>query len=339
MVKNENYVQISGWMVNELNLSGNELLVYALIHGFSQDGKSLFKGSISYIQEWLNCGSKQTVINAIKKLIDKQLIEKKVVLQGKEVAGCEYWTVASRKKKDGSQPLSGTKIRPQQTSSLKNGLPLVQILDDPGLKNGLPPSPNFGHNILNSNSNDTAAVKNSLEKVFGKDFFDSEFPKKAADFLTAQNIDDASSYFVFLQDKARSKKITNPRGFVYKLFFQPDIAQEFKNSKQQRSVHEQQEEKNKISCPVCGNSFTPGYGNCCPECDFSIDAFNDKKEIEHHKKYIALDKKQRDSYDEEFRSFKSELSVMSRLAYFNSPQGKIEKAKFVATLDKKYGFG
>ena len=42
MIKKENYVQISGWMISELNLSGNELIAYALIHGFSQDGKSVW---------------------------------------------------------------------------------------------------------------------------------------------------------------------------------------------------------------------------------------------------------------------------------------------------------
>ena len=35
-IKNENYVLIQGWMINELKLKGNELLIYALIYGFSQ---------------------------------------------------------------------------------------------------------------------------------------------------------------------------------------------------------------------------------------------------------------------------------------------------------------
>ena len=35
---NENYILITGWMVNELKLKGSELFVYALIYGFSQDG-------------------------------------------------------------------------------------------------------------------------------------------------------------------------------------------------------------------------------------------------------------------------------------------------------------
>ena len=49
-----NYIVIQGWMINQLNLKGNELLCYALIYGFSQDGKSEFIGSASYIAGWLN---------------------------------------------------------------------------------------------------------------------------------------------------------------------------------------------------------------------------------------------------------------------------------------------
>ena len=36
MVKSENYITIQGWMVTELKLKGNELLIYALIFGFTQ---------------------------------------------------------------------------------------------------------------------------------------------------------------------------------------------------------------------------------------------------------------------------------------------------------------
>jgi hypothetical protein len=41
-----NYISIQGWMVEQLGLKGNELLAYALIHGFSQDGKNQFTGSM-----------------------------------------------------------------------------------------------------------------------------------------------------------------------------------------------------------------------------------------------------------------------------------------------------
>ncbi len=74
-IKNENHIVIDGWMVNELNLKGNELIVYAIIYGFSQDGESSFYGSRSYLSKWCNV-SLPTIDTALKNLCDKGLIEK-----------------------------------------------------------------------------------------------------------------------------------------------------------------------------------------------------------------------------------------------------------------------
>lgn len=76
-MNDDNYVVIQGWMCNALKLSGNELLVFALIYGFSQDGESEFCGSRTYISNTFNI-SKPTVDKAIKSLIEKGLIIKSV---------------------------------------------------------------------------------------------------------------------------------------------------------------------------------------------------------------------------------------------------------------------
>lgn len=72
-MKNENYINIQGWMINKLKLKGNELLLYAIIYGFSQDGKNEYYGSLSYITKALGI-SKPTAISLIKKLIERSLI-------------------------------------------------------------------------------------------------------------------------------------------------------------------------------------------------------------------------------------------------------------------------
>lgn len=75
MVSNENYLVIQGWMINELNLKGNELLVYAVVYGFAQDNESKFTGSAQYIADW--CGvSKKTVYSVLKSLCEKDLLVK-----------------------------------------------------------------------------------------------------------------------------------------------------------------------------------------------------------------------------------------------------------------------
>ena len=75
-VKNENYITIQGFMVNELELKGNELIIYAIIYGFSQDENQTFTGSLQYLADWTNL-SKQSVINCLKSLLEKGIIIKK----------------------------------------------------------------------------------------------------------------------------------------------------------------------------------------------------------------------------------------------------------------------
>lgn len=74
-VKDNNFITIQGWMRTKLNLKGNELLIYALIYGFSQDGNSRFKGSRKYIADWCGC-SLDTVDRSLSSLIDKGLLTK-----------------------------------------------------------------------------------------------------------------------------------------------------------------------------------------------------------------------------------------------------------------------
>ena len=337
MIKKENYVQISGWMISELNLSGNELIAYALRHGFSQDGKSVFRGSLSYMQEWLNCGSRQTVIKTVKSLVEKNFIEKRILYKDNEIIGCEYWTVISRNKD----------CKTMQGGGPKNGLPLVQKLDHPGLKNGLGGSPNSRHNILNSNSSDTAtvaAIKAATDRIFGENFFDYEFPSKAAEFLSSQNIDDIDSYLEFIKGKSSEKKARSPRGFAYKIFFQTDIAEEFRKrqwqlilEKEKAEKRKYEEEKRRMECPACGERFSSMHSNSCPKCEFQVSDFCNAEKIARHKKYMSLSETMRKKYDEEFMGFKGDIPMLRRLSYFASPQGTDERRKFIAALDKKYG--
>ena len=72
-IRDSNFITILAPMITKLKLKGNELLVFALIHGFSQDGESRFKGSLRYLIEWTGL-DKSTVIKLLKQLVDKQYI-------------------------------------------------------------------------------------------------------------------------------------------------------------------------------------------------------------------------------------------------------------------------
>lgn len=73
-VRSENYITIQGWAVSELGLKGNDLLVYSIIYGFSQDD-NYFCGSLKYLEDWTN-SSRQGVLKNIKYLLDEGLIER-----------------------------------------------------------------------------------------------------------------------------------------------------------------------------------------------------------------------------------------------------------------------
>lgn len=74
-LKDENYIQISGWMINKLGLKGNALLVYSVIFGFSQDGETEFTGSRQYICD-ITGVSKPTVDKILLELQQRGLIVK-----------------------------------------------------------------------------------------------------------------------------------------------------------------------------------------------------------------------------------------------------------------------
>ena len=77
-IKDENYYQISGWMVkpDKLNLSGLELSVYAIIYGFSQARDNCYHNGTTYLADFTGA-TDRGVRKAIKSLISKGLLVEK----------------------------------------------------------------------------------------------------------------------------------------------------------------------------------------------------------------------------------------------------------------------
>ena len=90
-IKNENYIVIQGFMINELKLKGNDLMVYAIIYGFTQDGENWFEGSRQYLAEWCNSTTRGIAKN-LESLVVKGLIEKRTV-DINNVKFCHYRVV------------------------------------------------------------------------------------------------------------------------------------------------------------------------------------------------------------------------------------------------------
>lgn len=76
-IKDENFYQIQGFMINRLGLKGVQLSVYAIIYGFSQDGENEYTGSLQYLCDFCGGVSKPTIINALKSLVEQNYILKR----------------------------------------------------------------------------------------------------------------------------------------------------------------------------------------------------------------------------------------------------------------------
>lgn len=75
MIKDESYYVVQGWMRNRLQLKGNDLIVYALVYSFSQDGESEFKGSLQYLTEFTGA-SERTIRRILDDLEVRGLIKR-----------------------------------------------------------------------------------------------------------------------------------------------------------------------------------------------------------------------------------------------------------------------
>jgi hypothetical protein len=103
-------------MRTELGLSGNELMAYAVVYGFSQDGESRFTGSRQYIADWCGCTTRsvQTVLN---NLTDRGLLTK-YEYTANNIKHCEY--VANFTSSEKISPPSEKFSPPSEKISLNN---------------------------------------------------------------------------------------------------------------------------------------------------------------------------------------------------------------------------
>lgn len=158
MINPTNFYTVQGWMLSDLGLKGNALAAYAIIYGFSQDGKSEFTGSANYLAEWMGC-SRSTVMDTLKKLVEKGLLVKRNVTQDGALF-CAY--------KANLRPClkTGQGVSENQTGGCpKTGQGVSEI------RTGGCPEP--GHNNIPDIDSDIDNIKNIVEylnRVAGKKF-------------------------------------------------------------------------------------------------------------------------------------------------------------------------
>ena len=149
MIKRENFINISGWMVTDLNLTGNKLLVYAIIYGFSQDEESEFNSGTKYLADWIGC-SYPTILGILKDLEKDGFIVKREVINSK------------------GRYMAYRVIKNLNNGSLKNFI--TPIYNDNNINNN--------KNIKKGNNSTLDSKENKLKESF--EVFWKQYPKQRA---------------------------------------------------------------------------------------------------------------------------------------------------------------
>lgn len=162
-IKDENYYQVSGWMLNRLGLKGTALDVYAIIYSFSQDGESWFSGSLQYLIDFTNA-SRRTVINTLQGLVEKGYLVKREAL----VNGVKYNDYRAVKTPSGGGAETAPPVQKLHGGGAKTAQGVVQKLHGGSAKTA--PHNKEHNNIHNKEDKELCA---NVSKKAVAEFFDS----------------------------------------------------------------------------------------------------------------------------------------------------------------------
>ena len=167
------YIVIQDWMISDLQLRGNELLTYALIYGFSQDGESEFKGSLKYISKFLGV-SKSTAQRNLENLVNRGVIEKRV----EEISGVKFNRYIAHEKAE--PPIVKT-----STGCSQNGYGGVVKMGTGCSQNGYGGVVKMGTNNTNIYNTNNNTSNNTKDKGAPARYFeDEELNNKFLEFLS-----------------------------------------------------------------------------------------------------------------------------------------------------------
>ncbi len=350
-VDDDGYINIQHWMVKDIGLRANELIIYALIHGFSQDGMGYFWGSIKYIMKMTNL-SKETVLSVLQSLVKKNLIVKKDVksiefFDTKKTAQgnqhyCLYYTTISRinhqlPAKDDSKSSTASNSGSRNLTG-KNNSP-VKNLDPSGSRNLTRAGQEFRPNNKddnkdkNSTSSENSKTKNQKEEVeeffiqndiqeklnmlFGYpvSFSPSPIPKllKGCKDLELKK-EELLEYLGWSFDylKQKCKEKENFDGYFYKSFTETHLMAKFKNITEQKRLEKKQKENLMIVCPVCGLKHLK-TDFCCNSCGLEEEYLNDEQKIKIQRKKYFMPDNQKEIYEKELEEAEKEFPFLTRI--------------------------
>jgi len=342
-MKDNNYIVIQGWMVNRLKLSGNELMVYAIIYGFSQDDKSGYEGGGKYLTASCGC-SRRTLTVVLDKLLEKKYITKEYFfknINGKgQVTFCRYKTNPDFTPKDEKNEQKRT---PEDAYSAERGMAETAIggMENSAMgvwqklprgygKNCHRGMAETANNITSDISKDTATATTAEQP----DLIPEKHPEgetAAAEVLSPEKIKQAmleldrslllkadfypraaafmslnhldKSYLAWLYEQVELRKPDNFDGLFFTLFFAENMIEKYKISK----LPPKPPPPVFVNCPVCGASHDK-QAEKCPQCSLPKDSSSG--DIELYRDLISLPPDRRDEYLQRYNEICSSCGVL-----------------------------
>ena len=200
-IQDENYVNLQGWMINRLNLKGNELTIFAVIYGFTQDGENWFEGSRAYLANWCN-STKKGITKNLQSLVDKGLLIKKDIIVNK-VKFCKYRVNLEAIKRE-----RASQYREQSSIGVGNKVPQGREQSSPGVGNKVPQgreqsSPNNIDNNIDINN-----IDNNIrsKKVFEQETFEKEFEEVWKEYPNKKGKPKAKASYIKARKSGETKE-------------------------------------------------------------------------------------------------------------------------------------
>ena len=189
MINDGNYITIQGWMRTELNLSGNELIVYAIIYGFSQNKQGEFTGSAQYLADWVGC-TRRTVMTILNKLVENNFISKTEIILNNNEKRVSY------------QAERGCEKTSQGVKNFHRG---CEKISQGGVKNFHRGCEKISHNInINNNTNNNHRDINNVHSC-------SESPEETPEETAEEFFERAWQYYPNKRGKGQVSKKSKER--------------------------------------------------------------------------------------------------------------------------------
>ena len=306
----ETYITIQKFMTRDLKLKGNELIIYAIIHGYSQDGKSYFYGSLKYLSGETNL-SKRSVLITLQSLVKKDLIRKidtqeLNLIDERKVAApnnhfCLYYTTISRE----SKIRSGEESLPPRSKNFTG----------PGEESL--PNNKFDNKYINSSSEENIYNNkqeedyflNTLKKYFDLNNFTQDFAFKVKNNCINNSVTrlEFEEYIKWAINYAKDNvnNTSSLEAYIYKLLTQSLSVKNFRHKKDSKPQDKIPKEDVLIQCPCCGTKHK--IGEDCPVCELHNQ--DNPDEIEFRKIILHLPAEQKENLNNALEQLASSHSI------------------------------